>query len=156
MPKMTRANRATATTGLRGADVGHGSSLLEQRHRFVCQHAAGDRDWSKWRLGRDLGARQHDLIDLGRELHHRRGKHQPLDVAPQDGAHAHRTRFARRVERTAAQGGWAVLSRPSRRARWDPGSSVRDCARAPSPRRRARRLHRTENRRGVPPRLPCA
>ena len=93
----------------RGADGDHGTSLLKQRHRLVCQHAAGDRDSSKWRLGRDLGARQHDLIDLRRELRHRRRKHQPLDPAPQDGAHAHRTRFARRVERAAAQGGWAVL-----------------------------------------------
>jgi hypothetical protein len=30
-------------------------------------------------------------------------------VAPEDGAQAHHTRFARRVERAAAHGGWAVL-----------------------------------------------
>src|SRR5262249_38620223 len=97
MVGLTRlANSATAATSATFAArmTMVDSSLLEQRHRLVCQYAAGDRDWSKWRLGRDLGARQHDLIDLGRELRHRRGKHQPLDVAPEAGAHAHRTRFA--------------------------------------------------------------
>ncbi len=58
----------------RRTDDDPGCSLLEQRHRLVCQHAPGDRDWSKWRFVRDVGTRQHDLIDLGRKLRRPRGK----------------------------------------------------------------------------------
>jgi hypothetical protein len=50
---LKRAKRGHRSVSLFAVVV---AELLEQHHRLVCQHAAGDRDWSKWRLGCDLGA----------------------------------------------------------------------------------------------------
>jgi hypothetical protein len=80
-----------------------GCFYFKQGHRLVGQHAAGDRNRRERRLGGNVRGGQHDLIDLGGELRRARRKHQPADVAPQDRAHAHRTRFTRGVERRAAQ-----------------------------------------------------
>jgi hypothetical protein len=58
---------------------------------------------AKGGLGRKLCARDHDLIDLGRELRNRRRKNQTPHMAPEDGAHTHRTGLAGGVKRAAAQ-----------------------------------------------------
>ena len=58
---------------------------------------------------RRLPAVSHDLIDLGGELRRAGREHQPADVTPEDRAHAHRARFARGVERRAAQHVGAAL-----------------------------------------------
>jgi hypothetical protein len=70
------ANSAAATTG---ATFAARMAILERRHCLICQHASGDRDWSKWRLGRDLGARQRvvasgvtDAANTGRSTWHQR------------------------------------------------------------------------------------
>src|SRR5262249_37770690 len=84
-------------------------SLHKQRHGLVRQHAAGDRDGGEGRLGGDVGAREHDLVDLGGELRNRRRENEPPHMAPEDRAHAHRTRFAGGVERAAAQRRAAVI-----------------------------------------------
>src|SRR6266446_9274616 len=72
-----------------GASQGHDGcgfvrSLHKQRHGLVRQHAAGDRDRGEGRLGGDVGARDHDLVDLGGELGNRRRENEPPQMAPED------------------------------------------------------------------------
>ena len=97
----------------RGANGDHQAAppwrVTEKPHGFVRQHAAGDRDRGERRLSREFGTRNHNLVHPGGELRNRRGEDQPADVAPQDRAHAHRARFAGRVEGAAAQRTAAVL-----------------------------------------------
>src|SRR6266540_2161655 len=80
-----------------------GRLFAEELHRLFREHAAGDGDWSKRRLGRQLRARNHDLIDLTCELLDRCGVDEPADVAPQDRPHAHRAWFAAGIERRASK-----------------------------------------------------
>jgi hypothetical protein len=61
--------------------------LREEAHRLLGQDSTDNRDRRKRRLGGDLGARQHDLVDPGGELLHRCGEDKPADTAPQDRAH---------------------------------------------------------------------
>jgi len=72
-------------------------------HRFVRQHAAGDGNRRKGRLRRDIGARNHDLIDFAGELLHGRGVDEPADAAPENRAPAHRARLAGSIERAAPE-----------------------------------------------------
>src|SRR5439155_9171030 len=46
-------------------------SLVEELHRHIGQYTAGDRNRGEPRCSRDIGARQHDLVDLARELLYR-------------------------------------------------------------------------------------
>src|SRR5204862_881874 len=84
-------------------------SLVEELHRHVGQYAASNRDWRERCLGREIAARQHDLIDLAGELLYRGREDKPAHMAPQHCAHAHRARFSRGVQRRALQGTAAVL-----------------------------------------------
>ncbi len=71
------------------ATLAHRHLIAKQAQCFVRQDAARDRDRDEWGLRRDIGARNHDLIHLGRDLLHGRGKNKPTDPTPKDRAHAH-------------------------------------------------------------------
>jgi len=81
----------------------------KQPQCFVRQDTARDRDRDEPGLRGDIGTRNHDLIHLGGDLLHGRGKNQPTDTAPQDRAHAHHARLAGSVERAALERGCSMI-----------------------------------------------
>src|SRR5207237_6007000 len=93
-----RSKPATSTVGYGAAMSGASTprrpfprrqlSLVEELHRHIGQYTAGDRNRGEPRCSRDIGARQHDLVDLARELLYRGRTDKPTHMAPQVSPHA--------------------------------------------------------------------
>src|SRR5262249_61103290 len=64
--------------------------LAKQAHGLIGQHAAGNRNRREGRFCGDLGAGNHDLVDLGPQLVDRCRIDQAAEMAPDDRAHAPR------------------------------------------------------------------
>src|SRR5262249_2064898 len=86
--------------------------LAKQAHGLIGQHAAGNRNRREGRFCGDLGAGNHDLGDLGRQLVDRCRIDQAAEMAPDNRAHAHGTGFAGGVERRAPERRAAMLREP--------------------------------------------